>query len=613
MKASPRNLIQASKEDKVSWNRLWSLSVNFVMGKQNLIFSSKDRKFVVPENREIVFNLLLNLYRNVISRLAAAYPGVSVIPASPSQEDLAKAKSSEQALRYFWTSEDLKKKFQTISEWLVSCGSCATHTFYDPDKKDVCIRVIAPYDVFFEKYARSEEESSFVAVRSYVNRDNLKKIYPDKAEQIEKAPSANRDNDQEPLPEGTVEVFDIYFKDGTYKICVDDEILFEGELPEGCSPVVFIRYTNIPGQLWGMSMIAPLIDIQTQYNRSRNQLIINSELMTNPKWLIPKTSGVSANALTDRPGEKVVYNPGGGAPTPVGMPPVPSYVIDSLNQLHNELLDVAGVHSVSLGKRVIGLTSGKAIESTFALDASQLQVTQNNIEEGFKLVAKTVLILMKAFYDEPKMMRMLDGTGSVVFKELQSTDIVDDPEIFIETGTMFQDEAQNREAKIMQAFQVGLLSKSEAKDQLNLKSYQSDVLEKMASISHAQNILAAILKGAKVEIYADDDLSTFQKVFKEFINGRDYNLQSIETQEYLSDLYKAIIVALRGQLPEEDKASIFDRARVWPPSSEDSKDLAIQTVAQRSGAGQEQVLERGFEKAQKEIELRAALEQGEGQ
>jgi len=124
------------------------------------------------------------------------------------------------------------------------------------------------------------------------------------------------------------------------------------------------------------------------YNRARSQVVHNVELMGNPKWLVPKTAGVSTHAITSKPGEKIYYNAAGGTPQQVAAAPLPSYIADNITRLQAEMGDVAGLHSVSLGKRAVGVTSGKAIQALASHDTSQLQISQAAIEKGAATMAR---------------------------------------------------------------------------------------------------------------------------------------------------------------------------------------------------------------------------------
>ena len=607
---NPNAALSDSRQEKSSWQQLWNVCVAYTMGRQNLIYSYRDRKYIVPENREIVFNLILNMYRNVVSRLSVAYPGIAVYPSSPSQEDILKAQSSEQALRYVWAQQDIVSKFQEVSEWLITCGNAGLHTYYDPSKQEVCIKVVSPYDIFYERYAMTEEESSFVAIRSFVNKEQAKAAYPEYAGIIEKAPQAVRDysalNQGDPLPKDTIDIWDFYTTDGEHGIVIDKEYVYKGKILEGYKPLQLIRYTQVPSVLWGWGMVAPLIDLQTQYNRTRNQIIKNTELMANPKWMIPKTAGVNAQSITDRPGEKVYYNPAGGAPAVVPMPAMPPYVMESAMALQNEMFDISGVHSVTLGKRAVGISSGKAIESMSALDASQLQLTQNNIEKATRIMAKNILILMKEYYTEPKWMRMMDGTGKIIYQEISQLDIVEDPEVFIEAGTLFQSEIQDKEAKIMQMLQLGLLTPQEAKEQLSTRAANKDVLQNMSDTGHAMKILEAVKRGNKVEIYADDNLGAFKNVFKDFMSNDDeYYAMPEEIQNYISDMYKAILAAIKNNAVFAAQGQTPDHQSILQAQGGFNQNVQ-QLSGLQSNAARGQVTGDALEKAGKEAELRAA-------
>lgn len=547
---NPKSAIEDSQKGRDTLNQLWTLCLSYTVGKQNLVYSSKDNRFVTPQEREIVFNLLLNIFRNVTSRLAVAYPNVAVYPASPSQEDILKAQSSELLLRYTWAEQNMVRKFQELAQWLITCGNAGLYTYYDPDKADVVVKVVSPYDIFFEEHAASEEESSWVAVRNYINKTAAKDAYPSFADHIDEQPQAQRSYTSigagEDMPKDTIELIDFFTKDGKQGCAIGNEWVFESDLPDGYQPIQLVKYTEIPGMLWGWSMIAPLIDIQAQYNRTRNQIIKNTELMANPKWMIPTSSGVNAQAITDMPGEKVQFNPAGGAPYVAAMPALPNYVPESAMMLANEILDISGVHSISLGKRAVGITSGVAIENLAALDASQLQLTQNNIEAACRIVGKNILILAKHYYTEAKFVRMMDSTGKMIFKQLSSTDVVDDPELFIEAGSLFQSELQDKEQRTMQMLQLGLLTPQEAKESLNLHVARKDMLEDMAAANHAQKMLIAIVKGEEIEIFSDDDLPTFRTAFKEMMADDSFYLLPEEIQHYVSDLYKSILSALKN-------------------------------------------------------------------
>ncbi len=367
--------------------------------------------------------MILNIYRNMLARLSMAYPSMTVLPAGDSVEDIIKAQASETALRWYWHSAEMRDVLTKMIEWLLICGNAGLHTYYDPEDKTVKTEAISPYDMFFEPGAINSEEARWCAIRHIVHRKDLQASYPEYADfiasaktelntmtsQMQKNVSATQGYDLK----DRVEVFEIYHKDGYTGMLLADKWLYKGRWPDGTMPLQFVSYTRMPGRLWGTGLIEPLLELQVLYNRGRSQIIENAELMGNPKWLVPKTAGLSKNALSSsRPGEKVMYNANSGpAPQQVPAAPIPQYVVNNIKQISAEMLDVAGIHSTSLGKRAIGIESGAAIEALSGKDMQQLQVTQDNIERTVRNSAEIILTLMKAFYKEKRMMRILDDTG----------------------------------------------------------------------------------------------------------------------------------------------------------------------------------------------------------
>lgn len=579
--------IDEFNQDKLNYVRVWDLSLLFLQGRQQITYdrTTGDLRRSRTEGSSVTINLILNMYRNLQSRLEVAYPGTTVLPSSPSAEDVVKAKSSEAALQYYWQAQRMSEHYSKLVGWLLSCGNAAFHTRYNG--KDVTTEVVSPYNLYFEPGVTCDKESNWVAMSKLVNREDLEEAYPDSREIIKKAASAPRGKDQRKTFFGLypsqdlqdrLEIFEVYFKNGERKVLLDETYLFQGKWQGSELPVQVVRYCKIPGRLWGMGAIEPLLEIQINYNKVRSQIIENAELIGNPKWLIPKTAGVGPNSITSRKGEKVYYNPAGGAPTPVTPPSLPGFVLQNASQLASEMMDVSGLHATSLGKRAVGVTSGKAIEALSGRDMTQLQTTQNDLERASESLGKVVLTLMRNYYTESKMVRMMDSMGRVIFKYLNSTDLVGDPEIFIEAGSLFRNEKQDRDQKILDMLQLELIDKETALRELKFGTGNSYVSDKLQSMAHANDLLMAASQGNPIEIFATDDLQAFQQVFGEFIRSADYYELPYEQQSYVRDVFVAIMTA---SMPDQQAAEAHFKRTVFPrPVPTTSGEEAIETAYQ---------------------------------
>ena len=542
--------IQASRTDKNSYARVWDLCTMFLEGRQWLNFDRDNRNYIInrqarPDgSQRQTVNLLLNIYRNILARLTLSYPSIAVLPASPSNEDIVKAKVSEVALQYYWSREDMQNKLHSALQWLLVTGTTAMHTYYDADDDVVHTQAISPYDVFFEDKVISPSDSQWIGIRSFHVEDDVKKAYPDKAEDIGASQGDSTDDsldhDLHTVPSDRVELMEIYWRDGRHAIMSGNVYLYKGTWKTKTFPIQIIRYTEVPGRLWGIGLMQPLLDLQRLYNEQRTQVVHNVKLMGNPKWAIPKTAGVNASAMTNRPGEKIYYNPAGGPPVQIQPVPLPGYVLDSITRTQAEMHDVAGIHSVSLGKRAVGVSSGKAMQVLTERDTSQLQETQTSVEIAIRQLAKVVLELMKEHYTEPKMARMLDYAGNVAYQEIRSTNIVDEPEIFIEAGSAFRRDAQDRDQHVMDLYQAGLVTPETALEELSFRTGNSFVTAKVQAMAHAKKLLEAAKRGLEVEMFQSDDLAAMLQVFADFVAEDAFYELSEERQLYIRDIVVAL-------------------------------------------------------------------------
>jgi len=604
------SLVEASRNDKTTYGRMWDLCTMFLEGRQWLNFDKNTAAYLINQrsrpdgSQRQTVNLLLNIYRNIMARLTLSYPSIAVIPASPSNDDIVKAKSSEIALRYYWTREDIQDKVHTALQWLLVTGTTAMHSYYDADEDVIHSEPISPYDLFFEDKVTNPRDSQWIGIRSYHVKEDVEKAYPDKVEEVEAAQSGSQDDsgldyDLHTVPDDRVELMEIYWRDGRHAILAGSVYLYKGTWKTKSFPVQVIRYTEVPGRLWGIGLMQPLLDLQRLYNEQRTQVVHNVKLMGNPKWAIPKTAGISSSSMTNRPGEKIYFNPAGGPPTQIQPVPLPGYVLDSITRTQAEMHDVAGIHSVSLGKRAVGVSSGKAMQVLSERDTSQLQETQTNVERAIRELAKVVLELMKVHYTEAKMVRMLDQTGSVLFQAISSENIVDNPEVFIEAGSAFRFDARDRDQHVMELFQAGLIDPETAMQELSFRTGNAYITEQVQGLAHAKKLLEATKEGFEIEIFQSDDLKSMLKVFADYIHTDGFYALPEERQLYIRD----VAVALSNPratdvefMKAESMQKVFPRQ--MPPTASREDQLAM-ILAANSPETQGQMSEEAVAGAEK--------------
>ena len=270
-------------------------------------------------------------------------------------------------------------------------------------------------------------------------------------------------------------------------------------------------------------------------------MLKNIKLLGNPKVLIPEDANIASTAFTSKEGEKILYK-GGQAPSPWNVTPMPAHITAQPAQVQAEMMDIMGLHSVSLGKRAVGASSGKAIDALSENDTSQLQLAQMDIEYGVQCMARDVLIFMKEFYTKKKAMRMMDSTGGIIFAQIQATDLLENPEIFLEAGSLFHSEAEDRDAKTMKLLQAQLITPDEAKKALSYRTDALGVLDQIRGLQHAKEVLESVVHlGAPIRVYPTDDLDAFVKVFKQFMVTPEFYTLPIDRQDAVESAFPQVL------------------------------------------------------------------------
>lgn len=608
--------ITKSRSEKTRHEREWSAAMRMLSGDQWLYWSKRTRDYDVMRRNHgevrVTVNQMLNIERNIIARLTMNTPTPVVIPSSDHVDDITKATASEMALRYFWLSERQDRVWSQAIRWICQTGNVVLHTFFEPgveikeqldhlpgdfassaggEKEDEAIgsnktkgrvrcEVVSPFDVFFEPGVHSPEEARWTALRSYSTKAELKDTYPEKATEIENMPESSEYRlleYQEYKPENRIEVFEIYWRDGRHAIMAGG-IYLQKEVSEdvrSCYPVRMLRYHIIEGDLWGLGPMVQIADLQQLYNRTRTQIHANVRLMGNPPWLIPRTADVRKGSMMNKPGAVIRYTPGGGIPAPAPPQQMPPHVLREPSVLREEMSDVAGAHGITLGRREPGVKSGVHARTLTQQDATQLLMTQNEVIYAVQDTMKAVLLLMRRHYNESRMIKMLDAAGTPAWRAISSVDIVSDPEVHIDADMLFQVNAASREVKALEYVQLGLMEPAEAREMISFRTYNSQVAAKFLALSHAKEMLQAVIMGKNIRILPTDDNEAFLRVFTEFSQSPEYYELPVARQDYITQI---IVDASFANESDQVHAEQSARKSIHPRVKKEAPQL--QSVAQ---------------------------------
>lgn len=591
--------ILESRTEKVIETRVWDLVRAFLEDKQTgLVFDTRTGMLAQSSQRSargtLQFNLLKPGYRTLTSMLTINVPGIKTRPASGSIDDIVKSQSNDLAALYWWHSEKLPELVKRkLLPWLIETGNGFVHTRYSSDQQKVVATVVSPYDCYPEPGNIDPEEVQWWAVKQAVPKADLVKRFPKQKDAIEQyGDDAKRDQmgqfQDAKVPKGRVDVYYCYWRDGKCGIALGHDWLWTAEKPFGY--LTFFRYTYFAGKLWSDGPFKSVLDHQSAINRRENAELDSADLCANPMWMVPTGSLVNPSALSNKPGKVAEFNPVVGPPQRVMGVTMPPDFAGRTASLQAEVYEMLGLNAVMLGKRVIGVGSGKGMEVLADKSAGQLQMTMSDLEIGLVDVTTSALKLIKRFYKEPLLVKMLGQEGRIVSESLDVENFDDAPEVFFQADSLFRSDIQDMEARTMDLYDRKLIDPDEATQRLqfSLGAYRAN--KKMMAWAHAQKLLAAAAGklGANkgIEILPSDDLKSIGEVFQEFMQTDDYYALPISRQDYIA----AILASLSaGGNMTADQLAEASKKRIWPAQPHNPVQAQQMNVAAGSPQAQAQI------------------------
>tara|TARA_R110002051_G_scaffold197208_1_gene264747 strand:- start:198 stop:2123 length:1926 start_codon:yes stop_codon:yes gene_type:complete len=563
--------LRMSKSNMIAEAQTWDLCRRFLGGMHYLREDSSRNQGMGPGMIRLTINLLLPIYNRISANLSVVTPAIAARPASTVKADLVKAKTDAALAQYIWEKAKVPDVYRLAFEWLITCGTVGIHTFFDPETKDITVEAVAPYDLFVEPNINDVDDSEFMFRRTYIAPHALRRAYPDV--DMEKVNIVELRNIQSsvsqynlaitnpPRNNERVEVLEYWDKDGRHRIYSGTEILFDGKgdkkeyNPQRGYPIRAIRFHKLPGRFLGMGALEPLISPQREYNAQRSAIISNIRLMGNLQWLVPVNAGV--DKITNRPGGVIRYNPAAPAPKQAGLSPLPNYVMDNVNRTHSEMLDMAGVHGASLGKRVAGIESGAAVNALVDQDVAQLQNVLDGIERSAVETARHILNLAKNHFSESRMVRIFKQDGGMFYRMIKNTDLSDEPDIFIEAGSLFASKIKDRERRAAEMLQLGLLDPAEARSAINFNGVEDEMFRTIRNYNMALETLEAAVAGDQITILPTDPVDQMREVFEDFMHSDEFQDLTEGAREYVTSIFVAIISQGNPQAAQQLQTPVF--------------------------------------------------------
>jgi hypothetical protein len=492
--------------------RQWYLNMAFYYGRQNVQYirsstsSTNYRLFVPPAppwRVRLVINKIRGIVRTEVSKTTSQKPIFTVVPETTEEEDILAARAAEQIFHSAYTNKELQTVVQQTAWWRSVCGNGFIKTWWDSGAIDVanemtgdiCIERIRPFNIIVPDLLEEDIEKQAWVIHAFtLTPEDAASTYG-----LDKVPEANVNATNDLMEDSflnmvggnqpirnEVLVLECWIKPrgnknfpkGALITIVGDKLAqIKDEYPYAHKEYPFAKLDHIiTGKFYTESVITDLIAPQREYNRTRSQLVENKNLMAKPRFMSPKGS-VDTHKITSEPGQNIEYTPGMNPPVPMEMPNMPTYVMQELEHLLNDMDDISGQHEISRGNTPPQVTAATAISYLQEQDDSKLGPTIESQEKAIRKIGRQYLALVHQYWTTERTVRVVGEDSyfdATVFKGDSIKGSKINKDVRVEAGSALSTSKAARQAVIIDAMKNGWLD-----PQIGMQRLEIGGLEKL--------------------------------------------------------------------------------------------------------------------------------------
>jgi len=487
------DLYQDAKEARIPMEKTWLENIAFYMGKHWLVWNKETRSFDVPSVEPwrvlITNNLIQPRIRTEYAKLIQQRPAAQVQPLSDQADDLRKARTNNHILEYSWkpTGSERAKNESLLNALIYGTG--LNKIYWDPTKGkvisdpergifqplgEVCVKACSPFEIYIQPLAKHIDDMDWIIhstlrTASYIF-DRYGKVVQEEEyptdEHLEGRLSQLTDLSVSGKIKGvrTLEFWQVPCKQypgGRYIVKVGEEVVEALPHPYKRVKLPFTAWQHIPvpSRFWGDSLPTQLADPQRNYNKSRSQGVEIRNLMSKPKIIYPLGAIPADKEITSRPGENIPYIPIAGLkPEWVSGKDIPVTFWRDLEQTRTEMNEISGQHEVTQAQVPGQVKAGVAIQQLQEQDDLRLTPASMSFEDAIASQESMKLKLMKQFYQETRVARIVGEGQRIEVVEFTADDIMDDADVVVEAGSSLPKSLSAKREFITGLVQNGILT-----------------------------------------------------------------------------------------------------------------------------------------------------------
>lgn len=563
-----------------SVERQWYINLAFYFGKQNVQVqtvssSSGAFRLVLPQappwRVRLVINRIRPIIRKEIANLFGQKPRFDVVPAGTEDLDFVAARAGEQIFDYVYDGKEVKTKLKQAGWWACITGTGFIKTWWDPNiqdtlsKKpgDLCIEPVTPFNLYIPNMRALEVEDQPYIIHAATHDESwVNTKFPD-IKGYETTTEAILQDSFMNMPSNTnmqstqVLVLECWIKPGCHKklpnggmiTVVGGKVAYITKTyPYEHGRYPFKKVVNIPsGKFYGEAMLTDLVPIQKEFNRTRSQIVEAKNLLGKPK-LMAQRGSIDPSKVTSEPGQVILVNLGFQMPEALQLPPLPEYVVQSLDLLLTDMSDISGMHEVSNGQNPAQVTSATALSFLQEQDDTMLSDTTDSLESAVQATGRDVLALCQQYWTIGRKIKILGTDGAFDATVLSGADLRGNTDLRVESGSALPTSKAAKLALIMDLIKMAIIPPQQALEMMEIGGIEKVYDDYLADKRQAQRENLRMEAGA-TDLLANefDNHAVHIVVHNRFRKSQTYETLPVENKREFQNHVMAHMAALQNQ------------------------------------------------------------------
>lgn len=200
-------------------------------------------------------------------------------------------------------------------------------------------------------------------------------------------------------------------------------------------PLVDLHNIRVPGRFHSMSTVEHLIGPQQEYNRARQQIISQRDILSVPQWIAP-VGTLSKGIVRNETGDVIEYNPTRGKPELVQPPKLGDFQIVSGQQATSDMQMISSFSEASLGQMPQGARSGNAVALLQERDQQGIAPTVAELEASFERWGTQLLLLTWKFMRVPRTIQVYGESRQADIRFFKGSDLNGNCRVTVRAGSM---------------------------------------------------------------------------------------------------------------------------------------------------------------------------------